>query len=73
MLKEQKIKISSSTKLGELFREHPHAHKVLKKHKFACSLCGGQEHETIEMAARCHGFDVILLMRELENDPSGED
>ncbi|MFZ5968639.1 MAG: DUF1858 domain-containing protein [Bacillota bacterium] len=38
---------------------------VFKKYGLPCSTCNGAESETLEIAARVHGCDLIKLLEDL--------
>ena len=65
MTKKEKIKITKSTKLTELFKFNPQVKALFLKYDMDCLHCMGIKQETIRHAAENHGIDLNTLMNEI--------
>ncbi|NLL18801.1 MAG: DUF1858 domain-containing protein [Clostridia bacterium] len=69
--------ISKDMQLLELMQRYPKAKKYLESQNMNCGSCMGAVDETIAMAAKQHGMDLNLLLKELnqlvgDNEDNGD-
>lgn len=62
-----KKKITKNSNLGDVLASNPKAAEVLFKHGFHCAGCMAANFETIEEAAKVHGFDLKKLLKDLNS------
>jgi len=59
------VKITEQTIIADILREAPQAKKALDRHGLACKGCQGATAESVARAARNHGLEPRVLLREI--------
>lgn len=59
------MKITKEMKIGDIVRNDPRAAEILMNFGLGCVGCPSAQAETLEEASQVHGFDVIELVKKL--------
>lgn len=60
------IKISKTSVIADILREHPECIEVFDRHSMSCRMCMGASTDTVEEGALMHDVDPDVILTELQ-------